>query len=382
MIRTLSFGLLLASLFMAISCSAPSGRRGEVELEGNQYNLSRFPMPNNWDMPAKDGGEQAPKLGVSMQFNHPPGSTLSADQKYQIESTTRGTFVRALQEQCSRFRVSPLSSRGLAEQLDAGRSIDLDAEARACNLILDIEVDVRDQIAGNKINEVEKIQRSVGLTLIKMVKGLPEVLASKNYIGVPVYRRTKVLGGEFAQDRTYADKNGMSNEEVMSATANAYRAAQFLNQTVPVNARVKNIDMKDNSAALATNASLVKQISAQQAFVIWAWDVRREAAYPMAYCRDVQKGGGAAATSKLSLDKINHNGRSSDIWRWLDSKQDRDGFVDLRSTSEYEFYATSFGVFIAESIEARKYFDTLKDKALLVAEQVPGLAPDMKLFEY
>jgi len=211
MMRTICWSLLFAILSVAASCSAPGGRRGEVELEGNQYDLSRFPMPNNWDFPAKDGTEQAPKLGVSMLINHPAGNTLTEAQKSQIESATRGTFVRALQEQCTRFRVSPLSSRGLAEQLDAGRSIDLDAESRSCSMILDIEVDVRDQIAGNKINEVEKIQRSVGLTLIKMVKGSPEVVSSKNYIGVPVYRRTKVLGGEFAQNRTYADNNGMSN---------------------------------------------------------------------------------------------------------------------------------------------------------------------------
>ncbi len=380
--RPLALLALVLATALPSSCGAPGGRRGETELEGNQYDLSKFAMPNNWDMPAKDGQDAAPRLGVSMAFTHPAGNTLTSEQKLQIENATRGTFVRALQEQCSRFRVVPISSTGIAAQLDAGRSIDLDLEARTCNMILDIEVEVRDQIAGNKINEVEKIQRSVGLTLIKMVKGSPEVVASKNYIGVPVYRRTKVLGGEYAQDRTYADKNGMSNEEVMSATANAYRAAQFLNQSVPVNVRVKGLDLRDNSATIATNANVVKQISAQQAFVVWAWDTRREAAYPLAYCRDVQKGGGSVGASKLALDKINHNGRSSDIWRWLDSRQDRDGFVDLRNSADYELYATSFGVFIAESIEARKYFDSMRDKAKLIAEQVPGLAPDMALFEY
>jgi hypothetical protein len=374
--------LWLASLVVVVSCQAPGTRRGETELEGNQYDLSKFAMPNNWDFPASENADAAPRLGVSIIFNHPVGSSLTTAQKDAIENATKGVFVRALQEQCSRFRVTPLSSKGIAEQLDAGRSIDLDVEARNCAMILDIEVDVRDQIAGNKINEVEKIQRSIGLTLIKMTRNSPEVVASKNYIGVPVYRRTKVLGGEFVQDRTYADKNGMSNEEVMSATANAYRAAQFLNQTVPVNVRVKSLDMTDMSASVATSSNVVRQISAQQAFVLWAWETRRQAAYPLAFCKDVQKGGGSSGTSKLSLDKINHNGRASDIWRWLDSRKDRDGFFDPKSAGEYELYATSFGVFIAESVEARKFFDSVREKALQVAAQVPGLEPDMKLFEY
>jgi len=378
--RVLVVNLVLCLVVHA--CTSPGGRRGETELESNQYDLMKFAMPNNWDLPAKEGQDAAPWLGVSMSFVHPAGNTLTAQQRGQIETATKGTFVRALQEQCARFRVVPLSSVGIAAQLDSGRSIDLDFEARTCNMILDIEVEVRDQLAGNKINEVEKIQRSVGLTLIKMVKGSPEVVASKNYIGVPVYRRTKVLGGEFEQNRTYADKNGMSNEEVMSATANAYRAAQFLNQTVPVNARVKGLDLRDSSASLATNANVVKQISAQQAFVVWAWDTRREAAYPLAFCRDVQKGGGSAGTSKLALDKINHNGRSSDIWRLIDSRQEKDGYVDAGALGDYELYATSFGFFIADSIEAKKYFDTMREKAKLIADQVPGLQPDMSLFEY
>jgi hypothetical protein len=127
---------------------------------------------------------------------------------------------------------------------------------------------------------------------------------------------------------------------------------------------------------------VVKQISAQQAFVVWAWDTRREAAYPLAFCRDVQKGGGSAGTSKLALDKINHNGRSSDIWRLIDSRQEKDGYVDAGALGDYELYATSFGFFIADSIEAKKYFDTMREKAKLIADQVPGLQPDMSLFEY